>query len=350
VALLDQNIDRRLKELVRHSLDKADFRASMVVTLLQGGLYDQALQHSLPLIGTAYSPWFLYVRAWHYLSKGEVQDAFRLLSEAYLSLEPKKRQGLFQPNGFSFNEDGKPRLLPPFNSPVAYTFPAAAAWPDDADALHYPTAIFHEDWLDLLSDINSNIREYKTVFRALTVCVERVLHHDVETVRAAVASAEFDEEPRLKHNYFLLLSLLSETQLRMVAETLWRLTADWGHPLYLCEVVSYLFYLLDDDEVAMPLAVQGLETDPSSVVCGNIRALVFNRTGRPYLADEQWRSTLELNPDRSATYLVLGHQALCNGGLEPALRYFQEALLIGDNPLEADRFMAAALECADAEG
>jgi tetratricopeptide (TPR) repeat protein len=346
---LDQNIDRRLKELVRLSLDKAEFRAAMVVNLLQGGLYEQALEHSLPLVGTPHSPWFLYARAWHYVSQGKTQEGIQLLSEAFLGLRPERREGLARPSGFSFNENGKPRLLPPFNTPLSYSYASAAKWPHSSETLGYPEAIVDEDWLNLLSDINSNIREYKKVFRGLSQCAERVLHHDVETVRAAVATAEFDDQPNLQHNYFLLLSLLSEDQLRLVAETLWRVTADWGHPIYLCEVVSFFFYLLDEDEVALKLSTRGVEIDPASVVCGNIRALIFNRTDRPHLADEQWRTTLELNPERSATYLVLGHQALCAGGFEPAMRYFQEATVIGDNPLEADRFLTAALECVDSE-
>lgn len=345
---VEHNIDRRLKEIVRLTLDKAEFRACMVVTLLQGGLYEQALQHSLPLVGTPYSPWFLHARAWHYVSLGQTRDGLRLLSEAFETLNPERRVGLAQPTGFSFNENGKPRLTPPFNSPLSYSCDATATWPN-SDTLGYPEAIVEEDWLGLLRDINSNIREYKKVFRGLSLCTERVLHHDVETVRAAVASAEFDDEPNLQHNYFLLLTLLSENQLQLVAETLWRLTADWGHPIYLCEVVSFFYYLLDEDEVALELSNRGLQKDPSSVVCGNVRALVFNRTNRPYLADEQWRNTLRHNPQRSATYLVLGHQALCTGGFEPAMRYFQEATVIGDNPLEADRFLSAALECIDAE-
>lgn len=341
---MDQNIDLKIKEIIRISLDSAEFRASVVVTLLRGGFYEQALEHSLPLVGTAHSPWFLYVRAWHYLYQGRVQDALKLLTEAYLALDPEKRRGEALPR-FSFNEDGRPRLLPPFNSPLDYDSPTESGWPNCSDTLNYPAKIFHEDWVGLLKDINSNIREYKSVFRNLTTCVERVLHHDAETVRAAVASGEFDDEPKLKDNYFLLLTFLSQDHLKMVAETLWRLATNWKHPLYLCEVTSFLFFMLESDEIALELATHGVQKDRASVICGNIRALIFNRTGRPYLADEQWRETLSLNPDRSATYLVLGHQSLCAGGLNPAMRYFQEALVVGDNPSESERFLSAAMEC-----
>lgn len=345
---MDQHIDR-VKDLVRSSLDSPEFRASVVVTLLKGGLYEQALELSLPLVGTTHSSWFLYTRSWHYLSRGESQQAFRVLREAYESLDPERLAEEDGPSGFSFNSNGHPRLSSPFATPLAYSNGSEVTWPDSGEHLGYANAIFHEDWLSLFEDINRNIREYKDVFQSLTKCVERVLHHDSETVRAAVASAEFDEECNYQENYFLLLTLLSEEHLRLVADTLWRVTADWNHPLDLCEVVSFLFYLLEEDKTAITLAETGLKQDPSSVVCGNVRALILNDADKPYLADEQWRETLALNPDRSATYLVLGHQALCTGGLEPALRYFQEALVVGDNDLEAERFLTAALECLDDE-
>jgi len=343
---LDHNIDR-VKELVRSSMDSPEFRASVVVTLLKGGLYEQALELSLPLVGTTHSPWFLYTRSWHYLSRGESQQAFRVLTDAYKSLDPDRTDEGDEPAGFSFNSNGQPRLTSPFSTPLAYGNGSEVQWPDNGEHLGYANAIFHEDWLALFEDINRNIREYKEVFASLTKCVERVIHHDSETVRAAVASAEFDEETNYRENYFLLLTLLSEEHLRLVADTLWRVTSDWNNPLDLCEVVCFLFYLLEEDKTAMTLAELGLEQDRSSVVCGNIRACILNDSGRPYMADEQWRETLALSPDRSATYLVLGHQALCTGGVEPALRYFQEALVVGDNPLEAERFLTAAIECVD---
>ena len=258
--ILDHNIDR-VKELVRSSMDSPEFRASVVVTLLKGGLYEQALELSLPLVGTTHSPWFLYTRSWHYLSRGESQQAFRVLTDAYKSLDPDRTDEGDEPAGFSFNSNGQPRLTSPFSTPLAYGNGSEVQWPDNGEHLGYANAIFHEDWLALFEDINRNIREYKEVFASLTKCVERGIHHDSETVRAAVASAEFDEETNYRENYFLLLTLLSEEHLRLVADTLWRVTSDWNNPLDLCEVVCFLFYLLEEDKTAMTLAELGLEQD-----------------------------------------------------------------------------------------
>lgn len=338
---MEQDIDHRVKELIRDSLYGAEVRVSLVVTLLKGGMFEQALEHSLPLIGTEHTAWFLYARAWHNLAHGKTTDALRLLRIAYGCLREEHR---WEAPTFSFTEQGKPRLVPPFHSPLAYSRDGGASG-GETEALSYAGAIFHEDWLELLTDIGRNIREYKELFITVVKSIEKVIHHDVETVSAAVPVIDLDEADEVGGGSFLMLTLMSNSHLRMVTETLWRICADWNFPLYLCEIVAYLAYLQEDDDTALEMSELGLQEDPGSLVCGNVRALAFNRQGKVYLADEQWRETLLFNPDRSATYLVLGHQALCSGGLDPALRYFQEALLVGDNRGEAHRFFLAALEC-----
>ncbi|MFA5507328.1 MAG: hypothetical protein WC314_20450 [Vulcanimicrobiota bacterium] len=337
----------RVKELVRLSLDSSEYRASVVVTLIKGGLYERALELSLPLIGTTHSAWFLYARAWHYVSLGDFHQALRALHDAYAVLDPERLFEVDRPTGFTFNSDGNPRITSPFNTPLTYGDGVDMVWPESEERLSYRNAICYGDWLQLLTDINRNIREYKAIFESMARRVEQVLHHDIETVRSAVASFELDTEVHYKGNFFLWLSLLSDESLHMVAETLWRVAANWNYPLDLCEITSYFFYLLEENKTALQLAESGLRTDPTSVVCGNVRALALNDLEQPYRADEQWRETLAYNPDRSATFLVLGHQALCAGGLNPALRYFQEAMVVGDNPLEAERFLTAALESVD---
>ena len=340
---MEQNIDRKVKEIIRLSLGNTEFRVSLVITLLKEGMYEQALSHSLPLIATKHSPWFLYARAWHYLAEGDIQDAYRVLGEAYGSLDSSSQE--WPVRGFSFTEQGLPKMQAPFNCPFAYSDPAGFPPPDDTDLLGFATAIFREDWMELLADIGRNIREYKLLFRSLAASIEKILHHDADTVGAAVAATEFEDGLNRSGSSFLLLSLMSSKHLRLVSETLWRVSADWNFPLYLCEVSSYFYYLLEEEDMALDLANAGLKKNPASLICGNVRALVLNRMGKPYCADEQWRETLALWPDRSATYLVLGHQSLCSGGLDAALRYFQEAVVIGDNLPEANRFLTAALEC-----
>ena len=167
---------------------------------------------------------------------------------------------------------------------------------------------------------------------------------EVEFLQGA---AEIDDMVSARGNSFLLLTLLSEEHLQMVADTLWRVAADWNFPLSLCEVNCFLQYLLESDETALDLAERGLKMRPESIICGNVRALLLNRAGQVYYADEQWRQTLLANPGSSATYMVLGHQSICGGSLDVALRYFQEACILGDNPEEAERFLAAAMECLE---
>lgn len=337
------SIDLRVKELIRRSLSRSEFRVSFVVALLREGLYEQALEQSLPLVGTKHSPWFLYAKAWKFLSLGSFREANRLLAAAFRHLSSPERQWEF--SGFSFTEQGRPKLAPPFGCPLAYGDPKRDFFSDEHEFLRYSSAIFREDRFTLLGDIGRNIREYKVVFRAVAGCVERVLHHESDTVGAAVAAAELDDTLSAQGNSFLLLTLMSDSHLEMVADSLWRVCVDWNYSFSLCEIVSFFHFLLDDDETALFMADKGLHQHPESLICGNVRALVLNRTGRVHLADEQWRKTLDLNPSRSATYLVLGHQALCAGGLDPALRYFQEAVMLGDNSPEANRFLGAALDC-----
>lgn len=342
---VEQGIEHKVKELIRLSLDSSQLRVSFVVALLREGLFDHALDQSLPLIGTKHEPWFLYVQAWSCLARGSIQEARRVLGDAYRLLQDDDQK--WELSEFSFTERGHPKLVPPFNSPLTYGDSTRATLPDDTDFLGFSTAMFREDWLALTRDIGENIREYKTVFKAVAGCIERVLHHDADTVGAAVGAAEIDDMVSARGNSFLLLTLLSEEHLQMVADTLWRVAADWNFPLSLCEVNCFLQYLLESDETALDLAERGLKMRPESIICGNVRALLLNRAGQVYYADEQWRQTLLANPDSSATYMVLGHQSICGGSLDVALRYFQEACILGDNPEEAERFLAAAMECLE---
>lgn len=340
---MEPNIEKRLKELLRGSQVGSEIRAALVMSLLHEGLIDLAVEESMALIGTKHSAWFLYARAWSHLAKGSTQEAELLLRQAFdLSGIEYEVKG---PPAFAFSEGGNPRLLPPFNSTNLLLGGEGVGHFDEAEILGYIPAIYEEDWIELHSDIGRNIREYKLVFDDVCRCIEGVMHHDAETVSTAVDAADIEESFSARGNSFLLLTLSSVERLQMVADTLWRVCADWNSPLSLCEITAYLHYLLEDDEIALNLAETGLVRDEASVISGNVRALVLNRLGRVYSADEQWRETLRLAPDRSATYLVLGHQALCAGGLDPALRYFQEAVLIGDNLPEANRFLTAALDC-----
>jgi len=339
---LDQNIDKRVKNIFRISLDRSEMRVSIVGVLLGSGLFHQAVDQSLPLIGTKHMVWFLYARAWQQVENGAVQDAERILAEVYKLLNEQGTR--WSATGFSFTEQGLPKLHPPFNYHVRYREATEAMSNGEADLLDYPTAMFQEDWLALLTDINHNIREYKTLFRNVAACLEKVLHHEIDTLGAAVGALDLEEDSLTDGSSFLLMAFMSHQHLQMTADTLWRICADWNFPQDLCEITSFLHYLLEDDPAALDLAERGLNAAKGSLLCGNVRALILNRAGQAYLADEQWRETLSLNPDRSATYLVLGHQALCAGGLEPALRYFQEAVVLGDNAPEAYRFLNSALE------
>lgn len=336
---MESEIDRRVRELIKTSLGRSEFRVALVLALLKEGLYEQAAEQAVPLVGTEHDAWFLYARAWHYLSLGRPGEADRTLSDAYA------RAGQSACANFSFTERGRPKLTPPFHSPYQYGDPTAPSLPDDAEFLNYSTAIFRLDCCALLSDISRNIREYKQVFKGVALCIEKIIHHDSETVAAALGACEIDHYQEGRGNSFLLLAVLTDAHLKLVAEALWRVCLDWNYPETLCEVVSYLHFILEEDEIALELADRGLRKNRANLICGNVRALVLNRGGVVYHADKQWRETLRLNPQRSATNLVLGHQALVVGALDVALRYFHEAVATGDNPVEAERFLEAALDC-----
>ena len=336
-------MNEKVRQLLLRSVGQSELRVSLVVSLLSEGHFEAAVDQALPLIGTPHSPWFLYARSWHYLSLGRAAEADRLLSEAFEAMEEHCEDADWEWTGFTFTETGKPRINAPFNSPLEWA-EFGDHVPTEFSHLGFPVAMFTESWLDLLNDISRNIREYKRLFKAVAAQLEKVLHHDGDTISIAIGALEL-EGAAGDGSQFLMLATLTESHLRMTADTLWRVTADWGDFLPLCEITSFFYYLLDDEATAISLANRGLKCCPESVICGNVRALVLNQSGRPFLADEQWQRTLLSRPENSATYLVLGNQALQVGGLDPALRYFQEALALGDNGPESERFLSAALEC-----
>lgn len=340
---MDFEMNKKVSDLLRRSVRQSDLRVCLVISMLSQGHFDSAVEQSLPLVGTPHSPWFLYARAWQCLSQGRVAEADRLLSEALEAMEEFFPNSQSDWTGFTFTQSGKPRICPPFNTPLKWD-PFSTHLPGEYGHLSFPVTMFTENWPGLLSDISKNIREYKKLFRSVALQIERVLHHGPHTVSVAISTMEI-RGAATDVSQFLNLATMTENHLQMTADTLWRVAADWSDFLDLVEVTSYLYYLLDDEQTALSLANRGLKKSPSSNICGNVRALILNKAGCSYLADEQWGKLLRSRPDSSVTYLVLGNQALLAGGHEAALRYFQEAHLVGDNCAEAESFFSAALEC-----
>ena len=322
--------------------NRVEVRVALVLTSIRGGYFNEAVRQALPLVGTEMSPWFLYARAWQELSDGDVEEAQKILDEARNMMESSSDKSVSR--GFSFNWRGQPKFTALFRVSIDGESKMVSLEIEElVPGFDCGEAILMEDSSALLFDIKHNIRAYKQLFANSSFLLERVMHHELQTLPFALEASDKSGAA----DALLRLVFSSESFLRLSAETFWKVAQDWDDCLALKEVTSYSFYLLEEDEGALSIADQVLSKNPKSLIAGNVRALVLNRRGSAYLADEQWRTTLTLNPNRSSTYLILGHQSLCSGALEPALRYFQEAVVVGDNGREANRFLTAALDCLD---
>lgn len=319
-------------------------RIRQVISLLRAARFEQAVSYSMPLVATEHSAWFLYARAWQEFSERRYREADNLLLEAYKLRAGAEFSGDPSELAFSLDNLGRPKLPPLFGSPRKPSSVAPEGAGQEREASHFCLTLMAGEVPGLVREFRRVPKSYQKGFRSVVVAVELLLHHELSTVGTALKALISEGRIPVNRSFIRLFSRpLRRTQLEALAEALWRLSHEWSGELPVWELASYLHYLLGDELTARELAERGLKIDSASLICGNVRALALNRVGRSFLADEQWRATLSLRPERSATYLVLGYQALMAGALEPALRYFHEAYLIGDNTEEAAQLMDAAL-------
>lgn len=321
------------------SLDSNDMRASVVVGLLEGGMLEQAFTYSLPLVGTEYNALFLLVRAWQRHFEGNDTEAEFLLIQAF------QLAGLDSPlefcsSSFALSDSGHPQVDRDFLNSLS----SSVMLVDGEGVSQAVTELASEDWASIYRCLRVEKSSFLSLASSAVGWIESLLHHDTDSFQCAVEFLEEEVEIEREDRLFLLFTTTCDESRKIVLEALWRSTVDWDFPLPCCELACFMFWLEGDDANAEIMAARGLEKDPGSLVCGNIRALTLSYGGKPYLADEQWRATLEYRPNRATTYLVLGGQALSAGSVELSLRYYLEALATGDNRRECERMLNSVLE------
>lgn len=311
-------------------LEEPVFRASFVHFLITERRFEQAVEFATPLIGTGEDAWYLFARAWQALAAGDFDRALQLHTEA------QEQASVFNwfdfQASFLFDDDGCPLPIFPFVSPFDFPDGHEPFLFEGSFVAELAESLREGDWPSVLLRHRQARKQSEELFEGLSFWVEQVIHLDFHNARTALKgmslfTVEHDDALR-----YLTVLFSCDDNLEAALEVFWRLNADWDSPQSLTEVVTYLFYLLGQDDSALELAEKCLEKNPGSVVCGNTKALIHSERGYWYQADEQWRDTLEKAPDRGATYLVLGWQALALQQDDLATRYFLEASHIGDNP------------------
>lgn len=311
-------------------LEEPVFRASFVHFLITEKRFDQAVEFATPLIGTGEDAWYLFARAWQALARGHFDVALRLHAEAQ---EQASVCNWFDfQASFLFDDDGSPLPIFPFVSPFDF--------PDGHEPFLFEGSFVAElaemlregDWPTLLLRHRHAQKQSQELFEGLAFWVEQILHLDFHNARTALKGMSLFTVERDDALRYLTVLFSCDENLEAALEVFWRLHADWGSPRALTEVVTYLYYLLGQDDSALEFAEACLKLHRGSVICGNVKALILSERGFWHQADSQWRTTLEAAPDRGATYLVLGWQALALQQEDIATRYFLEAAHIADNP------------------
>lgn len=344
----DEN--RQLCEVFQRNLDRLDWRAHVVYVLLESGRYQEACQCALPLIGTPYNGLFLYVRAWQYFFEGFPTESSLLLRRAY-AFYLRQVDLDWQPEELSFDEKGLPSLSPIFRQP------AIRGYRLTKDTLEYKESMTRLRNLPRKVDVGRLTLElkekkaaYLRAFGKLLPFLEQLLHCDPATLEMAIDEFLSRRKGDKELPFLLRLALvdLEESPYKSMKEALWRVAADWNYPVELCQILGMAAWFRGDDAEALDFAARGLVTDPANLVCGMVRGLALDRSGRKYLADEQWRKCIAAHPRRAPVYLVLGCRAFAEGADEVALRYFHEARATGENTREAARLLRAFYSVEDA--
>lgn len=321
-------------------LEEPVFRASFVHFLITERRFDQAVECAMPLIGTGEDSWFLFARAWQELSRGRIDAALELHTKA------QEQASVFNwfdfQASFLFDDDGCPLPIFPFVSPFDF--------PDGHEPFLFEGSFVAEladrlregDWPMVLLKHRKTRKQSEELFDDLAFWVEQILHLDFHNARMALKGMSLFTVERDDALRYLTVLFSCDENLESALEVFWRLHADWGFRRSLCEVLTYLHYLLGRDDAALEFAHVCLQRHPDSVICGNVRALILSDRGFWHMADTQWRETMEKAPDRGATYLVLGWQALGLQREDIATRYFLEAAQVGDNPHAAVKSLEMA--------
>ncbi len=324
-------------------LEEPAFRASFVHFLITRKRFDQAVEMAVPLLGTGEDSWYLFARSWQALGQGDFDTALRLHAEAQ-ELASVINWFDFQAS-FLFDDEGYPLPIFPFVSPFDF--------PDGHEPFLFEGTFVAElaellregEWPAILLRHRQTRPQSESLVADLAFWIEQVLHLDFHSARSALKGMSLFTVDRDDGLRYLTVLFSCDENMEAAIEVFWRLNVDWGYPQAITEVVAYLYYLLGNDDLALETAEAGLKRHPVSVICGNIRALLLSERGLWYAADEQWRETMRLAPDRGATHLVLGWQALSLHQDDIATRYFLEAAHIGDNHYAAGKSLEMVYRC-----
>lgn len=318
-----------------HCLEEPSFRASVVHFLVTLRRFDQAVEVATPLIGTEEDAWFLFALSWQALAQGEFDRALELYGEAQ-ELASAHNWFDFRAS-FVFDDFGDPRPVFPFVSPFDFPDAHEPFLFEGTFVAEIAEKLRQGEWTETLHLHRKTKGTTQRLFADLSFWIEQVLHLDFQSARTALKGMSLFTVERDEALRYLTVLFSCDEYLESALEVFWRLNEEWGFNVSAGEVICYLYYLLSRDEEALDFAERCLSEDPASVVAGNIRALILTERGLWFAADNQWERTLEAAPDRGATYLVLGWQALNFQSEDIALRYFLEAAHIGDNPFAASK-------------
>ncbi len=345
---MDDELMFYIEEPFEICLEDPLFRASFVHFLVAERRFEQAVEFALPLVGTTEEAWFLYARAWYTLAHGQIDEALELYRTA------EERGSDFNwfdfRASFHFDDEGAPLPVFPFVSPLDYPDAHEPFLFEGSYVFKIADMLREGDWPKALRTHRRAKKKTLTLAEDLSFWIEQVLHLDFQGARTALKGMSLFTVERDEALRYLTVLFSSDDHLEAALEIFWRLKTDWGPNVALSEVVAYLQYLLSNDEETIEACEECLAVDPSSVIAGNLRALLLSEKGHLFAADDQWQRTLALNPERGATYLVIGWQALLLGQDGVAMRYFLEASHLGDNPYAAIKSLGFGLRYAGFSG
>ena len=293
-------------------------RAQLALRLIESGEYEQALQAALPLVGTAFQCCFLFARAWQLRETGDVETARQVLAESLAQLQPKLdlETGPF----LFFKADGTIAHLEEFYRLTLPERVFSEARLDDSELSRIAASVLStEDSLKRPFTAMTLKKIYRQLRPLVPVCVSPY----------EVARAAFQPEALPGNLYweFLCQRFESRQTIESTAQELLVLHSIHGPSFSLSGLVGFFLAIAERYEECLAISDALLDEHPKNCVAGNLRALALHRTGRPWLAQEQWRVTLKACPYESLNYVFLGLIALENGTQDVSIRFLHEAVI-----------------------
>lgn len=279
-------------------------RATLSVTLLGMGRFEEALEASIPLIGTSLDGWFLYIRSWHLWANDSPGQAKSLLECALRKIEgisPASEELEFQ-----LNSDGCPNLhiLPREDLQVSISdyLEVERPLPPPLD----PTKPLKFEQLEELSWF---IAPAIILTVAPLEIISSCLRPDPD-----VPSRAWD---------FVVYQLSSRPRLESVATELWRLHGynETTEESAMCAA----FFLVCAGRYNEALTIcNSLEQKNDEIE--TLNAIALWRSGRKLAAQEELMRSVQSRPGSYLALCILSLLALEHKKLDVALRYGSEAM------------------------